>query len=297
MVRLLTAWSCFAACACASVPLPVNEPVSIGTTDEGYLHQAISLANRGPGYVRVRPRDDTRYGTTTLVDTIERAARAVVAAFPGGYPLRVGDLSNPRGGAHERHRSHRTGRDADLIFFTRDAGGVAARGADWLPFDQYGVSAHDDGAFVFDDARNWALIRSLVTDLEARVKWIFCSAAVKARLLRYAAVHEPSPEVVLRATWILHEPGRGDPHADHFHVRVGCGEAERALGCREEAPFWPWLDDPARKPVAHAAPSAGDGQLVGWLLAEQRPDQRRDVLGRSIDIAAQPTAIARRDLD
>lgn len=297
MVRILTAFAIVAISACGGGAVPAGQAISMGSSDQGYLHHAISLPDRGEGYQRLRQGEETRYGTATLITAIERAARAVSDAFPGGYPLRVGDLSNQRGGMHQRHLSHRAGRDADLVFYARDAGGIAARGGAWLHFDRYGLAVRQDRVFSFDEARNWHLVRTLVMDPQARVKWLFCSNDIKTRLLRYAARHEPSSQAVFRATWILHQPARGDPHTDHFHVRVGCGDIERTLGCEEQAPFWPWLSDPASKGEDDAQVAASDLHLIGWLFAEEHLNQGRHVAGGRVGVALQPAAVARRQID
>ena len=294
MVRFFTALGIVAICSCVNEPLPVGQAISVGTAEHGYLHDAVRLEDRGDGYRRIRPGEGSRYGTSTLVGAIERAAQEVARAFPGGYPLRVGDLSNPHGGQHSRHRTHRAGRDADLLFFAEDGGGVAAPSDGWPEFDRFGLSALGGRVFGFDEARNWHLVRTLVMDERARVKWLFCSNELKARLLRYAARHERSPRAILRATWILHQPSAGDSHRDHFHLRVGCGEFERHFGCEEQAPHWPWLSDPARKEDIRANPAASDEHLVRWLFAEEHVDERRDVIWRRLDAAAQPSTVARR---
>ena len=294
MVRFFAAVVITAICSCVTEPLPVGQTISVGTTDRGYLHDPVRLADRGDGYHRVRPGEGTQFGTPTLVGAIERAARQVAEAFPGGHPLRVGDLSMPRGGVHSRHRTHRTGRDADLLFFARDAGGLAGHGDGWLRFDRLGLATLRDRVYRFDEARNWHLVRTLLMDDQARVKWLFCSNELKARLLRYAARYERSPQAVVRATWVLHQPTHGETHADPFHLRVGCGTTERSLGCREQAPHWPWLSDTARKEDPSASAAASDTHLVGWLLAEEHVDQRRDVAGRRLDTTAQPASIAGR---
>lgn len=296
MVRLLTAIAITGICSCVSEPLPVGETISVGTADRGYLHEPVRLDDHGDGYRRLRPGEGTRFGTPTLLGAIQRAAREVADAFPGGHPLRVGDLSNPHGGAHSRHRTHRTGRDADLLFFARDAGGLAVSEGGWLRFDGLGLATMRNRVFRFDEARNWHLVRTLITDDQARVKWIFCSNELKARLLRYAVRHERSPEAVVRATWVLHQPSHGDAHDDHFHLRVGCGPNERRLGCTEQAPHWPWLSDAARKEDASAGVPETDAALVRWLFAEQHLDQRSDVIGRRLDTTTEPTSIARREL-
>lgn len=294
MVRLFTLLGFTALCACVTEPISTRQTISVGTSDAGYLRDAVALDDRGEGYRRLRPGEATRYGTRTLIEAIEQAAREVARAFPGGYPLRVGDLSNARGGMHSRHRSHRSGRDADLLFFARDPGGLAAAIPGWLKFDQLGVGVWRDRVYQFDDARNWHLVRTLVLDDQARVKWLLCSNPLKARLLRYAATHEPSTEAVLRATWVLHQPSRGEPHDDHFHLRVGCDPMERELGCQEEAPYWPWLSDTARKEDAGAGIAATDERLVRWLFAQQHVDQRSDVARRRFNSTAKPSIVAGR---
>jgi penicillin-insensitive murein endopeptidase len=294
MVRFFTVSSFVLFAACVTEPLPVGQTISIGTSDQGYLADAHPLPNRGVGYERLRPNEETRYGSATLLAALERAARSVNETFPGGPPLRIGDLSSPSGGSHPRHRSHRSGRDADLLFFARDAGGLPIANAGWPSFDALGMSRTRTAVYQFDEARNWHLVRTLVMDEQARVKWIFCSNELKARLLRYAARHERSPEAVLRATWVLHQPSRGDDHDDHFHVRVGCNREEQQLGCREQPPHWPWLDDPARKADDAARTAAIDARLVEWLLAEEHVNERGDVLGSRFDVAAKPALAAHR---
>ena len=280
-------------CSCVTEPLPAGQTISVGTAERGYLHDAIRLADRGEGYQRLRPHDRTQYGTRTLIGAIERAARDVAHAFPVGPPLWVGDLSSHRGGSHVRHRTHRSGRDADLLFFARDAAGLTTGSNAWLRFDRFGFAILAGKSFRFDDARNWHLVRSLVMDDEARVKWLFCSNELKVRLLRYAARHERSPQAVVRATWVLHQPSRGEPHDDHFHLRVGCGPEERRLGCDEQAPHWPWLSDPARKHDGSASVTANDTGILRWLFAEKHLDESSDIARLGLDAAAKPTSIAR----
>jgi penicillin-insensitive murein endopeptidase len=180
------------------------------------------------------------------------------------------------------------------LFYARDAGGLAATNAGWLRFDRFGLSTARGRVHRFDEARNWHLVRTLVLDPDARVKWLFCSNELKARLLRYAARHERSPRAVVRATWILHEPSRGDAHDDHFHLRVGCSPAERNLGCTEEPPHWPWLTDPARKADSEARTAAHDVSLIRWLLAEEHLDQGGHVAGSRLGAASEPTLTAAR---
>ncbi len=279
---------------CVAGPLQGERAVSVGTATRGYLYKGVRLSNRGPGYVRLRPQDPTAYGTEVLVSAIKRAAAEVERVFPGGYPLSVGDLSRSRGGRLARHLSHRSGRDADLLFYVRDQAGFSASNRTWLPFGDYGLTVRSGRALSFDTARNWHLVRTLVLDEQARLKWLFCSSSIKARLLRYAAAHEPSARVIARATWILHEPSSGQRHDDHFHVRVGCRDDEAQLGCREQPPFWPWLSDPARKLGGAPGESQVDSQLLRWLLTDDHLDDRSHIARRSLGAAAQPAFVTAR---
>lgn len=241
--------------------------VSFGLPHAGYLHRGVALPDRGPGYVRGRPGEDTRFGLPHLVAALERAAASVREAFPGSPPLRIGDLSAPLGGQHDRHHSHRAGRDADLAFFVADARGRPLGEHGTVAFDRFGVGREDGRPEVvfFDVARNWQVVRTLVLDDEARVQWIFCSHGVKTRLLRYASRHETDPDALFRATRVLHQPTSGRPHSDHFHVRVLCGGEQRALGCVDHGPRWSWLRDGDER-LATPSDSLGDPVLVGALL-------------------------------
>ncbi len=248
-----------------------DESFSFGSTSQGWLVHPRAMPERGVGFVRARPGESTRFGTSQLIQALTRAAASVEASFPGGAPLRVGDLSWPDGGRHPRHGSHRAGRDADIIFYATDAAGTPTRGRGWLAYDRFGVArepmegARQGRVFFFDDARNWAFVRALLLDPHARVQWLFVSNGIKARLLRYAAAHEPEREALYRAREVLHQPSRGNPHADHFHVRVMCEARERALGCRDWGPEWPW-----NRMSEAAAPErpATDENLVEWLMSD-----------------------------
>ena len=83
--------------------------------------------------------------------------------------------------------------------------------------------------------------------------------------MAYAATHEPDPEVLLRATYVVHQPSKGNPHRDHFHVRVACTADERALGCVDLGPVWPWLRNEHEKPTWEG-PGVDDATLLRELF-------------------------------
>jgi len=252
---------------------------SFGQTADGVIVDGVRFADQGDGFVRARPGEATRFATPTMHASLTRAAASVAETYPGGAPLRVGDISSPGGGRHPRHGSHRSGRDVDVIFYVTDASGHAVRGRGWLAFDRFGVAREtdtpegltpSDALFFFDDARNWHFVRTLLLDESARVQWIFCSRGVKSRLLAYAIANEPDPRAIYRATWVLHQPSSGHPHHDHFHVRMGCTPEERAAGCWQRGPVWPWIrGEEGEKPsLGETASGLSDAELVEALLGE-----------------------------
>ena len=255
----------------AFVPLPEDEPLSYGLTNAGFLHRGVALPDRGEGYVRSRPGESTRCGTPGLIGALERAIAEVGRRFPGTAPMRVGDLSGPRGGRHPRHGSHRTGLDADLIFYVTDPAGRSREGRGWLAYNRFGYAVERaEGApggelYFFDDARNWWFVRTLVLDQEAAVQWIFVSVGVKSRLLRHAMATEQDPRAIVRAAYVLQEPSNASPHDDHFHVRVYCTPHALTHGCENRGPMWPWLRFDIEKP--ESGEPLTDEALVRTLLA------------------------------
>lgn len=257
-------------------PATVSESSgSVGMASKGVLMRGEPLPNQGQGYVRARPGDPTRWATPRLVGALQRAAASVAHHFAPAAPLRIGDLSSEMGGAHSRHGSHRSGRDADVMFYLTDLQGVSVRGMGWLAINRYGYAKENTKPggskgsgklFFFDEARNWHFVRTLLLDPLIDVQWIFCSNGVKNRLLNYAAIHEPRADVLVQATWVLHRPSQARAHDDHFHVRVMCSAEERLSGCIDQAPLWPWW---RRKPDAwnwRAEAILGDTELIQELM-------------------------------
>ncbi|MFO0715127.1 MAG: penicillin-insensitive murein endopeptidase [Sandaracinus sp.] len=244
-----------------------DRSLSVAGTSSGWLHRGARLADRGPHFERARPGEPTRGGVPRLVSALERASSDVEHAFPGGMPLRIGDLASPTGGRHSRHRSHRSGRDVDILYYLMSPTGVPVEPRGRVAFSRFGVAPDPETGeiVVFDDARNWQLVRSLLTDPSLEVQWIFCSRGVKSRLLRHALATEPDRALLARAAYVLAQPANAAPHDDHFHVRVLCTREETALGCRDVAPIWPWLR--AARDPDEAADPYDDRHLLELLAA------------------------------
>jgi penicillin-insensitive murein DD-endopeptidase len=203
---------------------------SLGSPTEGRLVGGTHLDETV--YIRVMPADaagDVRWGLEPLVEMIDRAARTVRRQFPG-LVTSVGHLSREGGGDVERHRSHESGRDADIGFFVRSAEGRQLFSTHFVPFRSDGTATGWPGAY-FDDGPNWAFVAALVTDPEAHVTHVFVASPLRARLLAYAERTGVAAAVRVRAAEVMQQPRGALPHDDHFHVRIAC--PARMSGCVE----------------------------------------------------------------
>jgi penicillin-insensitive murein DD-endopeptidase len=178
------------------------------------------------------------YGTWELVQLVERAARRVAFRMPGAK-LSIGELSRDGGGRIDGHRSHESGRDVDIGFYTTLENGTPHYTFAFADFDHRGRGVPPNQYLRFDDARNWELVAKLLSDGDARVQYIFVGAHLKHRLLAEAVRRRAPAAVIERARAALVQPARGHPHRNHFHVRIYCAPSDRAL-CHDRAPFWPW---------------------------------------------------------
>jgi penicillin-insensitive murein endopeptidase len=203
---------------------------SVGSPTDGHLVGGTHLDETG--YLRVVPADaagDVRWGVGPLVDMIDRSARSVRRQFPDAITS-VGHLSREGGGDIDQHRSHESGRDADVGFFIRASGGKELLASHFVAFRGDGTAPTWPGAY-FDDARNWTLVSSMIGDPEAHVTHVFVAAPLRARLLSYAERVGAPTAVRVHAAEVMQQPRGALPHDDHFHIRIGCPSHMR--GCIE----------------------------------------------------------------
>jgi len=227
---------------------------SIGLPHAGFLSGGKELPAEGKGY-KWKSSADHHWGLPRLVGLIEEAASKVEEARPGSKPLHVGELSAKAGGAlMPKHRSHRSGRDVDLLFYVTTLEGVAAPNDGFVKIGADGLGVSSAGRFVrFDVDRQWILVRSLVASKQAHVQWIFISRVLEALLVERAiALGEPA-DLVQKAQTVMQQPGDSLPHDDHIHLRIACEADEFAHGCEGGGPSWAWLPRPARKIEAPAS--------------------------------------------
>jgi penicillin-insensitive murein endopeptidase len=207
--------------ASAAAPQRAMPSKSIGSPTDGHLVNGVHLADAP--YLRIYPvytGSDVRWGTDTLVGLVDRAARSVHKQFPDAV-LSVGQLSKNGGGEVDRHASHESGRDADVGFYVKSSLGKPILADHMVAFLGDGTAPSWPGAH-FDDARNWALVSSIVGDPHAKVTHLFVATPIRERLLAYAAKIGASPAIRSKAAEVLAQPHGSLPHDDHFHVRIAC---------------------------------------------------------------------------
>ncbi|HEX9187659.1 MAG TPA: penicillin-insensitive murein endopeptidase [Vicinamibacteria bacterium] len=177
-------------------------PLSIGTPDAGLLLNPVPFASGSLWTVR---DPDEAWATDETIDAIVTAIEAVEARYPGSPRLVIGDLSHPGGGRLNRHKSHQTGRDADIGFYYR-------RGE----VDTFLSARRKD----LDLPRTWALVRALVTETD--VDRIFVDRSLISILYAHAVAEGED------RAWLNDVFGRTSEkgiiqherrHKDHLHVR------------------------------------------------------------------------------
>ena len=228
---------------CLGMPSPLAPGLrgSIGVPHNGVLTGGVELPQKGDGYVRYRPKGSNYWGLPRLVESVERAAQTVGRTRPGGEPLVVGDLSGRHGGKIPHHSSHRTGRDADLLFFVTTPSGAPLRSPGFVRFERDGLAAIGKDFVRFDVERNWLLVKTLVASERSYAQWLFISRDLEALLIDYARARGEDPALIWYAETMLLQPGDSAPHDDHFHLRVACTPAEAVTGCEGGGPQWEWL--------------------------------------------------------
>ncbi len=189
--------------------------MSVGLPNTGYLVNGVRMPH-GDDWVITVPSH--AFGTEETVRQLGECITATRAEFPDSPRVMLGSLSAEQGGKLAPHKSHRTGRDADVYFFRKP-------GAMWSK-----AATEQD----IDLPRTWSLLRCFVT--KSDVDMVLIDRKVQGWLQRYAlSIGEP-PEWVdelfhdrphTKSALVRHVPG----HVAHMHVRFVSAQARR-LGVR-----------------------------------------------------------------
>jgi penicillin-insensitive murein endopeptidase len=255
-IRCLVLAVMLAACAELGVVSDTTS-ISVGKPSNGYLIGGARLPDRGEGFTtrEVWRTRDNRFGTDELIDLVVGVARRLHQQVPG-VQIVIADLSGRGGGErYAFHRSHQSGRDADLLYYLRDASGQPFEPDAMHVFDAAG-RARDGSGLTVDVPRTWLLVRELITAPEAPIQWIFVYEPLARRLLDHAArIGEPEA-LIARARRTLKQPGDSARHDDHMHVRVYCSPADRAYGCVDIGPMELLAERQAEPPPVSALTAA-----------------------------------------
>lgn len=268
---------------------PVVPASSVGSPTEGSLVGGVKLGT-ADGHVRVVPayrRGDTRWGLPALVKMLERSAKVVAKKHPGAV-LGAGDLSRKNGGDIFLHRSHESGRDADIAFYVTDVRGKSFLADEFVRFEGSIESSSHQGVR-FDVAKNWALVQAWLEDPVARVSHIFVADPLRRMLLAYAKPRV-SPALYNRAALAMMQPSNALPHDNHFHVRISC-PAEMKKSC-VEYPVGVLAKKDAKKGKAKPSlvtPKSKPGTTAAQAVAVAGSKSR----SKSKPAAAKPAAQAR----
>lgn len=209
-----------------------------------------------PGEHRQRGRN---YGISDLVNALTIVASELRDRYQN-TTVYIGDISAKRGGRITHHRSHQTGLDVDIAFFYRDSKGKLVTPTGFWHIGEDGLTS-TSGQYTLDPALNWDLVEGLLRSSQIEVQWIFVSKPIKEQLLAAGRAKGAPEEILKRAETILHQPTRGLPHDDHFHLRIYCPPAQRLEGCEDSGPVWAWVVQP---------PPADSEDVI--LVADTQPE-------------------------
>ena len=275
MTRSLHAFAIAAAgfllASCIGTPTPLAPSIggSVGVPHEGMITNAVKLPRKGEGYELLRSNGRS-WGNPRLVAAIEEGARSVARARPRGAPLMIGDLSARWGGEASGHRSHRTGRDADLLIFMVTPEGRSIPSPGFVRFGPDGLAQIEKGRYArIDLEREWQLVKALVTAREANVQWLFFARWLEAMVIEYARARGEDEELLWYAESVLLQPGDSDVHDDHLHLRIACTPDEAVAGCLGGGPYWPWL--PGLPQLATPPDEELARAIIGDLLPAPSP--------------------------
>jgi penicillin-insensitive murein endopeptidase len=157
--------------------------------------------------------------------------------------LVIGDLGAKTGGKIPGHASHRSGRDVDLLFYATTPAGAPIASPGFVKYEADGLAVvPDSGDYVrLDLAREWLLVKKLVSDAELGVQFLFISRPLEALLMDYARARGEPLELQYRVQTVMLQPGDSLPHDDHLHLRIACSPEEARAGCSGGGPYWEWL--------------------------------------------------------
>ncbi len=220
-------------------------PASVGPASAGALVNGVPMP-QGDHWRLLDP--GRAWGTQETVDYLVRVIERVNERFPGAPPISIGHLSARSGGHLSPHRSHQSGRDADVGYYYKSG-------------PRLFVHATEDN---LDLPRTWALVKAALK--ETTVDMIFIDQAVQRVLADYAL---RSGEDVAFVDQVFQVRGKNAAapirhvhgHDNHIHFRWHNPVAEE-MG-RRVARFVviPRAPAPSRAPATASQPETTYAQI------------------------------------
>jgi LysM repeat protein len=197
------------------VPGRDGKSVSYGKASNGKLYNGVPLKS----WHGIDTRNIAEaYGTKRVIEMLYAAAADVQARWPDTPDLVVGDLSYKRGGLMSPHKSHQSGRDADISFYYR----ANVQLPRFFPMTESS----------FDTKKNWHFYKTLIDTGE--VEYIFISYYLQEMLYEYArsiGYTKEQLKPILQYPRPRHQPTgiirHSAGHDDHIHIRFTCGPKDR----------------------------------------------------------------------
>ncbi|MBT9560716.1 MAG: penicillin-insensitive murein endopeptidase [Myxococcales bacterium] len=178
---------------------------SYGPPNAGGIRNAVPMPKTGTGF---RCTGRNPWGTDETVTFLQLAAYLVHVSHPDGPDVLIGDISAEEGGRLRPHKSHQTGRDADVGLYA--ASGKTLKSFGSLPPRE------------LDVIRTWTFFEVLLRT--GAVRYLFIDRRLHAALESEAASRGLTDEALDKlfesrgGDVIKHVPG----HDDHLHVRFRC---------------------------------------------------------------------------
>lgn len=164
----------------------------------------------GPGIQMSLSNMDRKWGRPQVVKNLRQALNEVFKRWPQRHPAIVGSLSRAGGGRLGHHKSHRSGQDIDIGYYTH-----ASTMKDW------GTPRLTE----IDYERTWFLVDWLERSGHAAA--VFMAPSIQRNLYAYAANHGVPPSRLRMIFEYGPKGSRGDTlirkmpgHRDHMHIRL-----------------------------------------------------------------------------
>ncbi len=175
------------------------------------LHEAVQLLS-APGIESGKP--ESNWGRPHFVQQLRNLLIDMSKHWPNRHPALVGSLSRSNGGRLGHHKSHRSGQDVDIGYFTYEANRKG-----W----------GNPGLKEIDYQRMWYFIDTV--ERSGLGAAMYMAPQVQRSLYQYAAQQNVAESRLRTIFQYGPKGGHGDTlirfapgHRDHFHVRMLCPE-------------------------------------------------------------------------